>query len=47
MMDDLNLETKELELSRKRVQLARDRIGPTSAELAAALVDLATVTSKA
>ena len=46
LYDDLNLETREIELSRKRVRLARDRIGPTSAELAAALVDLATVASK-
>lgn len=46
LYDDLSLEAKEIELARKRVQIARDHFGPTSAELAAALVDLATVTSK-
>jgi eukaryotic-like serine/threonine-protein kinase len=46
LYDDLNLETKEMELSRKRVQIARENFGPMSAELADGLVDLATVTSK-
>jgi serine/threonine-protein kinase len=46
LYDDLNLEGKEIELSRKRVQIARKNFGPMSAELAEALVDLATVTSK-
>lgn len=46
LYDDLNLESKEIELSRKRVQIARKNFGPMSAELADGLVDLANVTSK-
>jgi serine/threonine-protein kinase len=47
LYDDLSLIPSEVNLVRQRVGVARAAFGPTSAELADALVDLATACSKA